>query len=234
MGFSKKRFLGKVFLVLLGIIIVVLSIQYLPKMIALTVSIDQFRDYVLSTGNLGPLIIILFQILQTIIAPIPGEVVQIAGGYIYGVSLGTFYVTVGMLLGAVVAFYFTRFLGGEFIEKLLKKDKFQWVSVMTDNKRFSIFLFIVFLIPGLPKDMFIYAAGLTSIKPLRFFTIFLIARFPALLASVCVGSNMYEKDYLSTIVISVVSILAFILGLIYKDKIMNKLNKLSVSEKKEQ
>lgn len=234
MEFFKKRFIGKVFLVLLGIIIVALSIRYLPEIIKLTVSLDRFREYVISTGHLGPLTIIVFQILQTIIAPIPGEVVQIAGGYIYGVSLGTFYVTVGMLLGAVAAFYFTRFLGGEYIEKLIKRDKFQWISVMTDNKKFSIFLFIVFLIPGLPKDMFIYAAGLTTIKPLRFFTIFLIARFPALLASVCVGSNMYQKDYLSTIVISVVSILAFILGLIYKDKIMNKLNKLSVSENKEQ
>ncbi|MNZ91140.1 SNARE associated Golgi protein [compost metagenome] len=145
-------------------------------------------------------------------------------------AIGTLYVTVGMLLGAIAAFFFTRFLGGTFIEKLLKKDRFQWMSVMTDSKKFSVFLFIVFLIPGLPKDLFIYAAALTAIKPLRFFLIFLVARFPALLASVCVGANMYQKDYLSTIVISGLSVLAFILGLIYKDKIMNK---LSVLKKKE-
>ncbi|MNI24538.1 TVP38/TMEM64 family inner membrane protein YdjZ [compost metagenome] len=230
MVYSRKRLIGQVFFALLGIAIVVLSIRYVPDIIRLTVSIDRFRDYVLSTGNLGPIIIILFQILQTIIAPIPGEVVQIAGGYIYGVAIGTLYVTVGMLLGAIAAFFFTRFLGGTFIEKLLKKDRFQWMSVMTDSKKFSVFLFIVFLIPGLPKDLFIYAAALTAIKPLRFFLIFLVARFPALLASVCVGANMYQKDYLSTIVISGLSVLAFILGLIYKDKIMNK---LSVLKKKE-
>ncbi|MNN52991.1 SNARE associated Golgi protein [compost metagenome] len=100
---------------------------------------------------------------------------------------------------------------------------------MLDNKKFSVFLFIVFIIPGLPKDMFIYAAGLTPIKPLRFFTILLVARFPWLLASVSIGANMYHKNYLSTIIISAVAIISFILGLIYKDKLIQKLSQLNKS-----
>lgn len=129
-----------------------------------------------------------------------------------------------MMLGAVIAFYFTRFLGGSFIERLLQKDKFKWMRGMMDNKKFSIFLFIVFIIPGFPKDMFIYAAGLTTMKPLRFFMILLFARFPWLLASVSVGANIYDKNYGPTIVISVISVIAFILGLIYKDKLIDKLS----------
>jgi uncharacterized membrane protein YdjX (TVP38/TMEM64 family) len=103
---------------------------------------------------------------------------------------------------------------------------------MLDNKKFSVFLFIVFIIPGLPKDMFIYAAGLTPIKPLRFFTILLVARFPWLLASVSIGANMYHKNYLSTIIISAVAIISFILGLIYKDKLIHKLSQLNKSTDK--
>lgn len=221
---SKKQQFSKICIASLGLLMMVLIIRYSPEIFKLTMSLDSFRDHILSTGKLGPIILVFFQVLQTVIAPIPGEVIQIAGGYIYGTSIGTLLITVGMLLGAMMAFYFTRFLGVAFIERLLKKDKFQWMASMMDNKRFSIFLFIIFIIPGLPKDLFIYAAGLTSIKPLRFFAILLVARFPWLIASVSIGSNIYQKNYLSTIIISGAAGLAFILGLIYKDKLINKLS----------
>jgi len=221
---SKKIVVNKILLAFLGLLVIIPVILYLPEILSLTMSIDRFRDFILSTGNLGPLIFMFFQILQTVIAPIPGEVIQIAGGYIYGVFFGSIYATAGMLLGAMMAFYFTRFLGGTFVENLLKKKKSRWMADMVDNKKFSIFLFIIFVIPGLPKDLFVYAAGLTTIKPLRFFMILLVARFPWLLASVSIGSNIYQKNYVSTIVISVVSVLAFILGLIYKDRLINKLS----------
>ncbi|WP_238650565.1 TVP38/TMEM64 family protein [Paenibacillus piscarius] len=226
---QNKR-VSKVLLACVGLVITIVFIRYLPELLRLTMSLDAFRDYILSTGKLGPVMLVLFQILQTVIAPIPGEVVQIAGGYIYGTTLGAVYVTGGMMLGAMIAFYFTRFLGGSFIERLLQKDKFKWMRGMMDNNKFSIFLFIIFIIPGFPKDMFIYAAGLTTMKPLRFFMILLIARFPWLLASVSVGANIYDKNYGPTIVISVISVIAFILGLIYKDKLIHKLSSFKRGE----
>lgn len=223
-GLLQKKRAGKILLACVGLVTIIVFIRYLPQLLRLTMSLDGFRDYILSTGKLGPVMLVLFQILQTVIAPIPGEVVQIAGGYIYGTALGTVFVTGGMLLGALIAFYFTRFLGGTLIEGLLKRDKFKWMRGMMDNNKFSVFLFIIFIIPGLPKDMFIYAAGLTTIKPLRFFTILLIARLPWLLASVSIGANIYHKNYGPTIVISAISVLAFILGLIYKDKLIHRLS----------
>jgi uncharacterized membrane protein YdjX (TVP38/TMEM64 family) len=220
---SHKKRAGKIVLACLGMVLTILFLQYLPQLLKLTGSLESFREYILSTGKLGPMILVFFQVLQTVIAPIPGEVIQIAGGYIYGTTLGALFVTGGMLLGAVMAFYFTRLLGGAFIEGLLTKDKFKWMAAMMDSSKFSVFLFIIFIIPGLPKDVFIYAAGLTTIKPLRFFAILVIARLPWLLASVSIGANIYHKNYGSTIVISAISVVAFVLGLIYKDKIMNRL-----------
>lgn len=155
MSKSKKRLAGKIGLAFLGIVVVILVLKYLPEILKVTVSIDRFRDYILSMGELGPIGFIFFQILQTVIAPIPGEVVQIAGGYIYGVPLGTLYTTAGMMLGAIIAFFFTRFFGGAFVENLLKKNSSQWMARMMDNKKISVFLFIFFIIPGLPKDLLI-------------------------------------------------------------------------------
>lgn len=219
---SKKLLISKISLVILGLLVIIPLLKHLPAILELTVSVDKFRDYIISTGKIGPLIFILFQILQTVIAPIPGEVIQLAGGYIYGVPLGTLYTTVGMLVGAGIAFFFTRLLGGNFIENLMKKKKFKWMTDMIGNKKFSIFLFIFFFIPGLPKDYLIYVAGLTTIKPLKFFGILIVSRLPWLLASVSVGASVFEKNYSSTIIISVIAGLAFILGLIYKDKLINK------------
>lgn len=219
----KNQMAKKVIFVMMGLIMVILLFKFMPQIIKLTVSMDAFRSYILSQGKLGPLSFVLFQVLQTVIAPVPGEVVQIAGGYIYGVTLGTLYNTIGLLLGAMIAFYFTRYLGGAFVEKLLTKKKFLWIGNILNSKKASIFLFIIFVIPGLPKDLFIYAAALTKIRPLKFFSILIVARFPWLLASVSVGANMYQKNYVSTIIISVVALLAFVLGIIYKDKLMNKL-----------
>lgn len=220
MNKEKKRLVGKISLALLGVLVMILMLNYLPAILELTLSMDKFRDYIISIGALGPLVFILFQILQTVVAPIPGEVIQIAGGYIYGVPLGTIYTTAGMLAGAVTAFYFTRLLGGSWIQNLLKQ-KFPWMATMTDGKKFSVFLLVFFLVPGLPKDLLIYLAGVTTIKPFRFFGILLIGRFPWLLASVSIGANIYQKNYTLTIILSVIALLAFVLGLLGKDKLIS-------------
>lgn len=128
-------------------------IYYSPTIIKIMSSMNNFRAFIHSTGNWGPVMFILFQILQIVVAPIPGEVVQVAGGYIYGVTLGSLYTTIGLIIGSAIAFYFTRFIGRDYISKLLQKKKYKWMSLIQDEKKFSIFLFIFFVIPGLPKDL---------------------------------------------------------------------------------
>lgn len=224
MNKSKKVFIFKMLMYLLGICAAALVLKYLPNILELTMSLDKFRNYIVSLGKLGTIVFIFFQVLQTVIAPIPGEVIQVAGGYIYGVPLGITYTTVGMLLGAIIAFYFTRLIGASFVEKLMNRNNSKWLNDIMDNKKFSIILFIIFFVPGLPKDFLIYVAGLTPIKPLKFFGILLVSRFPWLLASVTVGSNLHYRNYTSTVIIGSFALIAFVLGIIYKDKIINKLS----------
>ncbi len=222
MNKSKKFLICRISLALLGLLTIILVLKYLPHILELTVSPDKFRNYIISLGSFGSLVFIFFQILQTIIAPIPGEVIQVAGGYIYGVTFGVIYSIVGMLLGAIIAFYFTRLIGTPFIEKLIKRKNSQWMVDIMDSKKFSTILFIIFLVPGLPKDFLIYVAGLTPINPLRFFGILLVSRFPWLLASVSIGSNLHYGNYMSTIIISLIALVSFILGILYKDKLISK------------
>jgi len=219
----RKRFISlKILLMLFVVGLIVLTIKYLPNIIKVTSSLDKFRDYVNSMEELGSVFFIIFQILQTAILPIPGEVIQVAGGYIYGVPLGLLYTVVGTILGSMIAFYFTRIIGSSFVEKLVKKKKAKWVTDMMDSKKFTITLSILFLIPGLPKDFFIYMAGLSPIKPIKFFTILLLTRLPWLLISVIVGANMRRGNYNSVIILALIASVLFLLGMINKNKIINK------------
>ncbi len=216
---TKDRLL-KIMLIGLTIVSLGLFVYYSPQILNILSSMDNFRDYIRSTGHWGPAVFMFFQVLQVVIAPIPGEVVQIAGGYIYGTALGSLYITLGMMIGSAIAFYFTRFIGRSFIERLLEKKNYKWMSLINDEKKLSAFLFIFFIIPGLPKDLLVYVAALTPIRASRFFILTLVGRLPWIVASVAVGSTIHMEQYGTTIVLSVISVVAFVVGYIYKDKLI--------------
>ncbi|WP_315109531.1 VTT domain-containing protein [Clostridium intestinale] len=227
---TKKILLGKIALIILGIIVVILAFRYLPQLIELTTSLDKFRDYIISTGKFGAFLVIFFQIVQTVIAPIPGEAIQLAGGYVYGVPLGLLYSVIGMMIGSVMIFYFTRFIGASYVEKRIDKEKYKWLFDIMDSKKFTVTLFVFFIIPGLPKDFLIYLAGLTPIKPIKFFVILLVGRLPSIAAPVVIGANIHYENYTSIIVISIIAVVLFILGMVYKDKIIEKLSGTEAEE----
>ncbi|MBU5354679.1 TVP38/TMEM64 family protein [Paenibacillus silvae] len=220
-----KHGLLKILLGLFAALAIGLLIYYASDIIKIMSSMDNFRAYIHSTGHWGPVMFILFQILQIVVAPIPGEIVQIAGGYIYGSALGSFYTTVGLILGSAIAFYFTRFIGRDFVSRLLQKQNMKWISFMQDERKFTAFLFIFFVVPGLPKDMLVFVAALTSISSLRFFTILLVARLPWIIGSAALGSTIQTQQYTVAIIISVIAVIGFVLGYIYKDKLMNLFSK---------
>lgn len=216
---SKKGMIN----ILLGLLIIMsigLLVYYSPAIIKTMSSMDNFRAYIHSTGHWGPVMFILFQILQIVVAPIPGEVVQVAGGYIYGTAIGSLYTTVGLILGSAIAFYFTRFIGRTYISRLLQKKNNKWMSFIHDEKKFSAFLFIFFVIPGLPKDMLVFVAALTSIPSFRFFTILIVGRLPWIIASAAVGSTIHMQQYTIAIMISVIAVIGFVLGYMYREKLV--------------
>jgi uncharacterized membrane protein YdjX (TVP38/TMEM64 family) len=105
------------------------------------------------------------------------------------------------------------------------EKKFAKFLVWMNSRRAMIFIFIIYLIPGLPKDPIGYAVGLSKIKLERFLIIALIARTPSLMASILVGSMFEQDSYTAVIIISVVSIILFVLALVYRKNIMKWIDK---------
>lgn len=225
MKIPKNKRIIKILTALLGLAAILVFAKKLPWFVELTLSPERFRDYIIGLDHKGILVFIFFQVLQTLIAPIPGEVIQIAGGYIYGVVLGTLYSTAGLMVGGVIAFFFTRIIGYSFVERIVQRKNAEWLESMVNSKKSSFAMFLVFLIPGMPKDFLIYIAGLTPIKPSKFFTILLAGRFPWLLASVCIGANMHNGNNKAAIALIIIGALCFFLGILFKDKIIDKFTK---------
>ncbi len=207
-------------------VIVYLSFRIGPGITRLMREPQKFREFLVSYGSAGALIFIAFQAIQVIVAVIPGEIVQIAGGYAFGTVLGTLYSVVGIFLGSLIVFLTTRLLGFSLVRAFVPRKKIERFAFLINSPKSEIAMFILFLIPGVPKDTLVYIAGLTPMKPLRFLLIATIARFPGLLGSAYIGSNLEKKHYLPVTVISVAALVLFVIGLLSKDKIIDKIHRL--------
>lgn len=195
------------------------SWKYLPQLMHLIKNPSRFKHYIESFGAVGVLVYIAFQVLQVVVAAIPGEFIQIAGGYIYGTFLGTVYSILGIVLGSTIAFFIARGLGFRLLKNFISEEGLHKFTALLNNPRAEIVMFLLFLIPGVPKDFLVYAAGLTPIKPLHFLSICMLARFPAILASSFVGSNIHQKDYSEVIIVSSIACLFFVVGVLYREQI---------------
>jgi len=192
---------------------------------------EHFKNLLLSYGQASVFVFILFQILQVIIASIPGEFVQIAGGYIYGTILGTLYSAIGIMIGYVIVFSITRAIGYPLVKVFVSEEKITKLTNLIQTKKSDALLFILFLIPGIPKDFLVYAAGLTPVVPGKFFLIVALARFPALVGASFIGSNLGQRNYLIVGITFGIAIVLFLMGFLYKDKMIKFIENIYIHRK---
>ena len=160
------------------------------------------------SGWRGPLICIAIQFAQVVIFAIPGEITQFAAGYVFGAWKGFLYAIVGIALGSAFDFGFARLVGRPFVERILGAKTMHRVDELLESPRGKSGLFLLFLIPGMPKDAMSYGAGLTNFRAMEFVIISGLARTPALLFSTMIGSQVYAKDYRSAVLIAVAGAIA--------------------------
>jgi len=229
----KHIVLHAVLLALFLAAVVFLTIRYGPLITHLMSHPQRSKDFIASYGAAGPLIYIAIQVMQIVIFVIPGEIVQIAGGYVFGTVMGTLYSLAGTILGTFLAFMAVRLIGFSLIKSVVPRKNLEKFDFLINSQKSEIVLFALFLIPGLPKDALVYMAGLTPIKPLKFLIICNLARFPSLLGSAYIGAHLAKKNYWPVVIVSAVSLVLFALGLIYKDKIIAALRRHAPGRKDE-
>jgi len=139
-------------------------------------------------GAWGPLVLIGLSIGQTLVAPIPGQVINFVAGYLYGPWMGMVYSWLGLALGAGLAMLLARFAGRPLVERLVSARSLGQIDRLAAGKGLGFF-FLFFLIPGLPDDLLCFVAGLTPL-PLRvLWPMAAVARVPGLVAAVWLGAS---------------------------------------------
>jgi uncharacterized membrane protein YdjX (TVP38/TMEM64 family) len=180
---------------------------------------EAVRSWILAQGALGMLAFVGIQALQVVLFMLPGELVQVAGGYAFGLWLGTALSLVGITLGALVNFVAGRLLGRPFVEALFPKDKVERLERVAGSGKGAAGFFIFFLVPGLPKDALCYVAGMARLSFPAFLAVSMLGRLPGLLGSSYMGSATRDGSYTGALVVLGVASVLFVLGLVFKDRI---------------
>lgn len=212
-------------------LITYVGIKLGPRITELARKPEELREWLNSFGWKGVIIFIGLQVLQVVVAAIPGEFTQLAGGYLYGTFLGTIYSLAGIVLGSVIVFYAARLLGYPLVRLFVSEKQLEKFSFMLNNSKSDAAMFILFLIPGIPKDILTYIAGITPVRPLRFFVIITIGRLPALLGSSFIGHNTQLGNYGVVIAVSVAACILFLLGVFFRERIIDWVHRLIKREK---
>ena len=174
---------------------------------------ERLQLFVASFGPYAKIVFVFVQALQVVFAPVPGEVTGFVGGYLFGSTFGAVFSTIGLMLGSSFAFGIARGLGIKFVEKIVKKEYIDKFNFFITHKGLYI-TFILFVIPGFPKDSLCYLLGLTHMRFLDFFLMNLIGRIPGTLMLTFQGSAVKDEKYLSFFVLLSASvILLFVLYL---------------------
>ena len=170
------------------------------------------------SGWRGPLLCIGIQFLQVVVFVIPGEITQVAAGYVFGAWFGFLYSVIGIMLGSAFDYTFARLVGRPMVEKLVGPERLRRIDAALESPKGRSALFLLFLMPGMPKDAMSYGAGLTRWGLGEFVVVSGLARTPALFFSTLIGSQLYDRDYRSIAVTVVIGVLAVAAFFIYERK----------------
>jgi uncharacterized membrane protein YdjX (TVP38/TMEM64 family) len=157
-------------------------------------------------------------------APIPGEVTGLIGGYIYGASLGTVYSTIGLTIGSWIAFALARFFGLPLVEKAVKPAVIEKYDYFLEHRGLFV-SFLLFLIPGFPKDYLCYIMGMSHMKTWHFLGISTVGRLLGTILLSVSGSCARNNQYIELLFIAGASCLFLVIAYFYRDKWLDSLKR---------
>ncbi|MDD4769129.1 MAG: TVP38/TMEM64 family protein [Eubacteriales bacterium] len=221
-----KIILNIIALMLLIGVIVYLSIRYTPQAAELFARRDELKDAVEKEGLYAIAAFICVQVFQVVVAAVPGELVQLAGGYLFGTFWGAVFLVSGVIIGSLVAFFAARLLGFRLVKTFVSAPKLAKLLRLVSGTKSELVIFTFFLLPGLPKDVLTYIAGLTPVNPWRFLALAILGRLPALVVSCYIGASLEQENLWAVVIVSALSAVLILGGWLYKDWILEKVRML--------
>ena len=230
---SKKT---KVFKYILMIIVIALCIGLIVYLFPVVRNLStpegqlEFKNQVADMGILGYLALFGLQFAQIFLIVIPGEPIEILAGMCYGGVGGLIFITISAFIITTIVFFAVRKWGRKFVYSFCSKeriDKIENSKLFKNPRKIEWIMLILFLIPGTPKDLLVYIAGLLPLKPLRFIIISTFARLPSVISSTFAGDSLVAGDWKFSIIIYAATFIIVGIAIL----IINKFDKDKTAEK---
>lgn len=223
---DKIKFAGLVVFVILIIICGVMLVPYIQQLNTPEGRAELVAD-IQDAGVWGVLISLGMQFLQIVVAFIPGELVQLVIGLLYGTIFGSLIVTLGAVLSSAFVFYVVRKLGAPFVQAMIGKSDSKRMRFLQETKQLDTVVFVLYLIPGLPKDVFNYVLPLTKIQPSSFLVLSTIGRLPGIIASSYIGSSFWQGNYVGMVIVAVLIGGLGLVGIVFNQQILAQVHKIT-------
>jgi len=214
-------------LICVSVLIVAFVICYCifgKRLLAFFEDTDKFKDWLDSFGTKGKIVFVTIRALQTVVKFIPAEPLEIGSGFAYGTFGGMFYCMLGTFIGSMIIIVLTKIFGVKIVNVFVSQEQINSLRFLQNKSKLSITLFILYLIPGTPKDIITYLIGLTDYSMVKFMLLTSFARIPSIITSTIVGSALEQKSYALSIGVFVGTALLGLIGLLIYNKLEKKLN----------
>jgi len=187
-------------------------------------------------ASLGPLSFVGFiglQTLQVVAAPIPGEVTGVMGGFLYGPLLGLVLSTIGLTLGSWINFALSKTFGRPFVDRFVSKKTMDKYDYLLHHKG-AFLVFVLFLIPGFPKDILCYILGLGHLTTREFLIISTVGRFGGTVLLTLGGTYLRHHQYYRFSFLLGVAVIVIFLSMVYRDKMERLFRVWHISSRKKE
>lgn len=186
---------------------------------------EDFGAFIDSFGVWGVVVGLLIQMLQVVVAFIPGEVVEVGLGSAFGALWGTIICISGVAVASSLVFMLTKKYGIRMVELFFPVHKINELKFINSEKRLNMTVFLLFFIPGTPKDLLTYFVGLTRMKLGEFLMITMIARIPSIVSSTVGGNMLSNENYIGAVILFAVTGAVSLSGILLYNAYLNKKNK---------
>lgn len=196
---------------------------------------DVIKAWIDQNYVLGFIVMVLLCALQVVIALIPGELLEIAAGYTFGSWGGTLVCIIGIMLGSIIAILLSRKFGRRLVESLYPREKIDALPILNDPKKRNAMTFLLFLIPGTPKDFLTYVIGMTEMSIPAYIALTMFSRLPSIIMSTmggsALGSNSLKSAAIIFIIAGVVSCIGYFAYHMIQENHKSKIEKLKQTQK---
>lgn len=215
---QRRRFLGHLVAVAVAAAVVFFSTR---RHLALLADAPALRAFVGQYGVWAPLVLVALQALQVVVAPVPGQILAVVAGYLFGVWWGTLYSMIGITIGSLAAFWLSRRFGRAYVERIVHEDALSSFDSLSDDYA-RVGLFVCFLVPGLPDDVVCFAGGLTRLPLWQLVALAVVGRTPGFLLANVFGDLLGTDRFGSAAAVAVAVLVASALGYLYRDRIVDR------------